>query len=911
MKKVLFSNAIGPHELGWGEDMFDLFGARLTRGQGVFTLGGHIHAWPLYVIAENIPAHSLVLENPDEKVFKEEVKRGYDIVALQIKSIHTRKVKRMMEMVKEISPKTKIVIGGYGVMLLYDPPPHDPENCASYILDNADYICHEEGVGFFRKILGADVCAPIVQNNLPLCGMTLRGLEGLVQFNATGILVALGCPNACEFCCTSAFFKAKKIQVASPERCFEDLKSAYARIGNDVTIFNMIWDEDFVLDKEFLMKLGELIRAADMLDKINFFCFSSIKGLSQYTAEELALCGVGACWIGLESKFEEVVSSDHNIQKRVGRRPEEVIHELHCHGILVIASNILGFDFHTRENIEEDIDYFVSLKPDLYQVSPLTPCPGTVLYGRMKEMDRIYDKFSWEDLHLWKSDVFNVKNFEQDEIKNYFDLAHKKIFETNGPSILSLADVMLQGYRTLLHSPNPHLQKRADRFYYFAKKLGPALFYSIKKLCPSEAVQKRVNDVERRHIQLIGNLSWGEKIVSRYIVYPILKHKENQIEKYGNQNKSDPPWRKTYYHGDGSPSVVVKRRNALKWLRQKTTRNIVHHIIGLRQKPVHNIKLADIDDYASFNLKTVEIDGDFMNYVDEGKGEVLLMLHGNPTWSYLYRHFIKEFRKDYRCIAIDHLGYGLSDKPPNADYSIEAHIRRLGKVIDKLGLKDITLICQDWGGIIGLSYAARNKEKFKRLIPMNTTGFLPEKLGEFIKCAKGAWAFPYLWTFKIPVFGKKMGMDWNIFLKVAMRFGVYNSKRQIHKKAWLGYLYPFQRVVDRIAILKSVRQIPILPRGPIWRLLRGTGDLLRGWDIKTQIIWGIKDKVFVPWFVDKMEELLPNHVDTLRIPTASHFLQDDEPEIIIDQIKKFLSDQKGAATDDQGKRSKGDNIKAV
>ena len=87
MKRVLLANPIGPYELGWGEDMFDLFGARLTRGQGVFTLGGHLHAWALYLIAENIPAYSTVLEYPDEKIFKEELKKGYDFVAIQIKTI--------------------------------------------------------------------------------------------------------------------------------------------------------------------------------------------------------------------------------------------------------------------------------------------------------------------------------------------------------------------------------------------------------------------------------------------------------------------------------------------------------------------------------------------------------------------------------------------------------------------------------------------------------------------------------------------------------------------------------------------------------------------------------------------------------------------------------------------------------
>ena len=112
----------------------------------------------------------------------------------------------------------------------------------------------------------------------------------------------------------------------------------------------------------------------------------------------------------------------------------------------------------------------------------------------------------------------------------------------------------------------------------------------------------------------------------------------------------------------------------------------------------------------------------------------------------------------------------------------------------------------------------------------------------------------------------------------------------MHRKAMLGYRYPFQRVTDRTAILKSVRQVPMVPFGPVWNLLRETGKRLKGWDVRTQIIWGMKDPVFVPWFVDKFEEILPNHAPTLKIPTASHFLQDDEPEIIMERIRRFLEE---------------------
>ena len=892
MNTVLLTNSMGPYELGWGEDQFDLFGSRLTRGQGIFGLKGHLHAWGLHAIADNIPAKTTVIEFPSEELFKKELKKNYDFIGLQIITRHTPRIVNMVKMVREISPNTKIVIGGYGLITLYNVPPmDDPDDCADFLLENADYLCNEEGITFFRKLLGADTEEIITQSHMPLAGITIPGFEYLVNLRCPTVLVALGCPNACEFCVTSAFFKAKKIQIATPEQCFKDLKAGLSRIGNQFALFNLVWDEDFLLDKDFVMKLGELIRGENLLGEVNFFCFGSIRSISQFTAEELALCGIGAIWVGVESKFDEVITSEHGISKRSGRDVAKIFRDFQRYGITTVASTILGWDFHDRENIVEDIDYFVSLKPVLYQISPLKPCPGTVLYGRLKEQGRIYNgELKWEMGSLWDDDAHKYINFEKNEIRKYFDLAHVKLFETNGPAALNIADLMVQGFRTMLHSPNPHLQNRADKCYYFSNVLGSFLFYTIRKLAPSDAVVKRVDEIEGRYIKYIGEYSLFDKLVSR-IVYLLFLYQKRKRERPNFAIKSEQPCRISYYAGDKT-APVIKREHPIKFKIERAITAIIQRI-ALSNKSLFPIKLKDIDDFP-VDFKTKEIEGDLLNYVDEGEGEVILMLHGNPTWSYLYRHFIRDLKKDYRCIALDHLGYGLSDKPPRADYSIAAHIRRLGKFIEELDLKNITLICQDWGGIIGLSYAARNKERFKRLIPMNTCGFVPEKLGEYLKCSKGAWAFPFLWLFKTPILGKKMAMNWNIFLNLSMRLAVHNRKRQIHERAWLGYKYPFQRVNDRLAILKSVRQVPMTPFSTVGKLLKETGELIKGWDIRTQLIWGTRDPVFVKWFIDKFEELLPNHAKTFRIPTASHFLQDDEPEIIIKKIREFLS-EKGAS----------------
>jgi len=830
-----------------------------------------------------------VLENPTEEIYRKELKKGYDDITFELKTLFVPAIATMVKIAREISPQSKIIVGGYGTLTLYNPVMKDPDNCATYLLENVDYICNGEGIGFMREILGSDINASISQKYLPKCGMTLQGFQNLFQFGSTAILVSLGCPNGCEFCFTSAYYKKQKITISSPEQCFNDLKIAYERTKDSGTLFNMVFDEDILQSREYMLKLGELIRNENFLDKINFFCFGSIGALSQYTAEELAQCGVGAIFIGVESSLEDVVTSEHNIQKRAGRDIKEIFDELHEYGIIIIGATILGWDFHTRENIQEDLNYFVNLKPDMYQLAPLSPCPGTKLYGRMLEQGRIYEK-TWKDFQQNENDLFQYKNFDKNEIYKIYCKAHDQLYESNGPTLLNLADVMIKGYRTMLHSRDQHLQARADRCYFFAKKITPSMFHVLRKFAPSDAVHRRIDEVEKNYIQFIGKPTLNERFIGRFIITPLLSIERWERTRPNYECDPDELWRITHYPIDNSEPKVIARRDPFFYWRTEFQRKIVHKIIGLKQKNIHTIRLNEIDDFP-VTFKTIEIEDNRMNYIDEGEGDILLMIHGNPTWSYLYRHFIKDLKSNYRCIAIDLLGYGLSDKPPNGDYRMEAHIRRLEKFVEKLNLKDITLICQDWGGIIGLSYAARNKERFSRLIPMNTTGFFPTKISEFLKCAKGAWVVPILLSFKIPWFGKKMAMNWNIFLKLATSIGINNRKRQMHKKAVAGYHYPFQRVEDRLAILKSVRQIPLLPRGHLWNLMKETERLLQDWNIRTQIIWGTKDAVFVPWFIDKFEKVLQNHAQTLRIPTANHFLQDDEPDIIIKKIREFLSEE--------------------
>ena len=132
-----------------------------------------------------------------------------------------------------------------------------------------------------------------------------------------------------------------------------------------------------------------------------------------------------------------------------------------------------------------------------------------------------------------------------------------------------------------------------------------------------------------------------------------------------------------------------------------------------------NTNWIDREEYP-FESHYFDVPAGSLHYVDEGCGQPIVMVHGNPTWSYLYRHLIKRLRSEYRCLAPDHLGFGLSDKPKDWSYLPADHATNLTALIEELGLKNITLVVQDWGGPIGLSYAVDHPENVARIIIMNT-----------------------------------------------------------------------------------------------------------------------------------------------------------------------------------------------
>jgi radical SAM superfamily enzyme YgiQ (UPF0313 family) len=563
MPKVLLANACGPYPYAWGEDVLDFFGSRLSRGQGVFTFTSHSHCWALYLIAENINAWTTVLEYPHLDEFEEELKNDYDYVGIQVIGIYTPMVAKMVESARRVSPKTKIVIGGYGVAGLDDPVPHDPENHAGYIVRNADHLCREEGVRFFRRLLDDEpVERPITQFHMPMGGTTIKGFDFLPCTPIPTILVALGCTGGCEFCNTSAFFKAKKIVVADPEECCRFMSAAMNRLpafnGGPPPINMTLFDEDLLLDKDYVLRLGRHMREAGLIGRTGYFCFASMKSISQFDLDELAACGPDTIWVGVESTYEDVVTRDHKFAKRAGRKLNEIFQGLHDRGISTVASFILGLDCQTPANIEHDIDNLVGFKPVMYQIAPYTPCPGTPFYRRVKEEGRLLPEYTWSDIQIWKDDVFRTKNFALGELRKVFDNAHEKLMRHNGPTVLNMHSVALSGYERYRKDHRVHFQKRAEYLARKAQASYPAL-KTVKEFAATREVRERVDELERRYIRLLGQPSLGQKFV-RELILQAMQHRNRLAESGLNEEASDPPARWTYYSpGNTAPPRVVRR----------------------------------------------------------------------------------------------------------------------------------------------------------------------------------------------------------------------------------------------------------------------------------------------------------------------------------------------------------------
>jgi haloalkane dehalogenase len=283
-----------------------------------------------------------------------------------------------------------------------------------------------------------------------------------------------------------------------------------------------------------------------------------------------------------------------------------------------------------------------------------------------------------------------------------------------------------------------------------------------------------------------------------------------------------------------------------------------------------------------FNGRFLDRGGIRLHYLDEGDGPAVVMLHGNPSWSFYYRNLVLALRRRHRCIVPDHIGCGLSDKPSTEqyDYSLKSRIADLDALLERLGVKECSLIVHDWGGMIGMAWAVRNVQRVRRLVVLNTAAFHIPK-SKRLPLA--------LWLGRNSRLGTWLIRGLNLFCRRAASIGVQREPMPADVRA--EYLRPYDNWQNRIAISKFVQTIPLKPGDPGYEIVTEVEQGLPNLQAVPMLIaWGLRDFVFDHHFLAEWEQRFPD-AEVMRFEDCGHYILEDAAKEVIPRICNFLKEQ--------------------
>ncbi len=291
-----------------------------------------------------------------------------------------------------------------------------------------------------------------------------------------------------------------------------------------------------------------------------------------------------------------------------------------------------------------------------------------------------------------------------------------------------------------------------------------------------------------------------------------------------------------------------------------------------------DIKGETFDGTFPFAPHYLDANGFKMHFVDEGDGEPVLLLHGDPTWGYLWRRFIRPLAKDRRCIVPDQMGMGKSDTPESPyPYRLRHHIDNLEALLLHLDLQNLTLMLHDWGGPVGLGMATLHPQRIKRLVLMNTWAF-------------ASWPgapFPRLIELIRSDRGEKFVLEKNGYLEPAL-LGTTHHPEKLTKTILDAYRAPFPTPASRRALLCWSRDIPVHETDPSYAEMKRIEERLPDFNrTPTLLVWGMRDPVLTESVLRLWQQIYP-HAITHEIDDASHFLQEDAPDLVVSFIEEFL-----------------------
>lgn len=295
-----------------------------------------------------------------------------------------------------------------------------------------------------------------------------------------------------------------------------------------------------------------------------------------------------------------------------------------------------------------------------------------------------------------------------------------------------------------------------------------------------------------------------------------------------------------------------------------------------------------------FASRELLIDGLRCHYVDEGSGQPLLLVHGNPTWSFYWRALLNGLSDSYRLVAPDQIGCGLSEKPPRSryPYTLRRRINDLCRLIERLDMRAITLVAHDWGGAVGMGAAVEMPDRFERFVLMNTAAFPAPRCPWRIRVCRA------------PLLGPLAVQGLNLFARAAL---VMATARRAGLPAEVrdGLLAPYDSWRHRTAIYHFVRDIPLSPRHESYATLaRIAARLGRFESHPFCFFWGMRDWCFTPWFLEQWLMRFPR-AEVHRFDDAGHYVLEDAAERIVPALRAFLQTERSGAASLQAKPAVG------
>lgn len=274
-----------------------------------------------------------------------------------------------------------------------------------------------------------------------------------------------------------------------------------------------------------------------------------------------------------------------------------------------------------------------------------------------------------------------------------------------------------------------------------------------------------------------------------------------------------------------------------------------------------------------FQPRFMEIEGHQLAYLDQGQGLPVIMVHGNPSWSYLYRNLVSHLQGRYRCIVPDHLGCGFSDKPQDYPYQLHNHLENLEVLLDRLAIERCVLVVHDWGGAIGLGWAGRHPQRVAGVVVLNTAAFRANRMP--LRIAVCRW----------PVVGEFLVRGLNGFAGAATFMAV---NKRMQPEVARGFLAPYDSWRNRVAVHRFVQDIPMNPEHPSWATLVAVEQGLEHLqDVPMLLCWGGRDFCFNDWFYHQWLRRFPR-AEARYFKDAGHYVLEDAMGEIGPLMDRFL-----------------------